>query len=84
MHHVLITYESKVLSTTDRVKFLYALKGRDGTSGVLSHYDAKNIGKNVVLAKATHKDELKAFFLTWNMPITIHTIEVFEKEDVKP
>ena len=82
MSQILISYESKVLSKTNRVKFLYALRGRDNKSGIIAHYGAEMIGKNTILAPESTKEELKTFFTSWKTPLVIYTVDIKEKEDV--
>ena len=46
---VLFTYSTKHLDRTEKVKFHYSLKGRNGTPGVLEKANGKHLGSTVLL-----------------------------------
>ena len=65
----LITYSTKNLSPTDMVRFYYALKGRDGRSGILKETKSKQLARAVLLVPATQIRELEDFFAVWKVKI---------------
>jgi len=76
MEQLFMSYNLEVLGGKDKVRFLYALRGRDGKSGIVSFYNLDIVGKNVVLASSNYKNELISFFNTWKIPIKIYTINI--------
>ncbi len=65
----LITYSTKGLSPSDLVRFYYALKGRDGISGILKETESKQLARAVILVPAKYLAEIKDFFAHWGIPI---------------
>ena len=65
----LITYSTKNLSASDLVRFYYALKGRDGSLGILKETKTKQLARAVLIVPATQISEIKDFFAHWNVKI---------------
>jgi hypothetical protein len=61
----LFSYSTHHLSKKDLVKFFYALKGRDGKSGVLQNTKSTFITKGVILTPLAQATELEDFFDAW-------------------
>ena len=76
MSQYLISFDLGSLNQTEKVKFLYALRGRDRISGIINHYALELIGKNVILCNQSNKDEVLIFFKTWNVPVKIYTVDI--------
>lgn len=70
----LITYSTKKLSSSDLVRFYYALKGRDGKSGILKQTKSKQLARAVLFVSAKHTRELKDFFAHWDIPIDLREV----------
>ena len=68
---VLFTYSTKHLSDKDKVRFYYALKGRDGKSGILKALKAEFLAKGVLLVEQKQVSELREFFEYWSCPYQI-------------
>lgn len=64
---VLFNYATKHLNNTEKVKFYYALKGRDGKSGLVKALRLTQLGKGVLLAPVRHGEEVEDFFKLWNL-----------------
>lgn len=64
---VIYNYTTKHLNNTEKVKFYYALKGRDGKSGMVKALRLIHIGKSVILAPLRHGEEVEQFFKLWNL-----------------
>jgi hypothetical protein len=77
---LLVTYESSSLKYNDKIKFYYALKGRDSKSGIEKLYNIKFLGKKVFLINYKFKDDIKSFFKLWNLNFNISEIIILSEE----
>lgn len=68
LDRTIFTYSTSHLSSTDKVRFYYALKGRDGDSGILSELSITQLGKTVLLADSNHQREISGFLSSWGCP----------------
>ena len=73
---VLVTYSTKNLSNSDKIRFYYALKGRDGKSGIVKEDQIKHLGKTVLLVPYKFVDDIKQFMQQWNLPYSITKVVV--------
>jgi len=62
---VLFTYATDHLAYKDKVRFYYALKGRDGKSGILSKQGVQQLGRTVLIVPKQLEQEFDAFFNEW-------------------
>ncbi len=62
---VLFSYSTKHLLKKDKVRFYYALKGRDGKSGIVKSYKIDNPGRTVLLVPAKFAKEVEGFLKLW-------------------
>lgn len=67
---IIYTYHLTHLSATGKVRFYYALKGRDGTSGILKAYPIDQLAKTALLVPKQHEKDLDAFFHLWKCTTT--------------
>lgn len=67
---MLYTYSTQHLPLKDKVRFYYALKGRDGKTGIVKLFKVQHIGRAVLLAEAKYDDDMIQFFKVWNLPYT--------------
>jgi len=65
---VIFTYSSKGLSKKDKVRFYYALKGRNSNEGILKRTNTKFLAKGALLSPISSKDEIEEFFSVWKIP----------------
>ena len=74
IHHgkkmLISTYSTKHLSNKDKVRFYYALKGRDGKSGLIKRLKIEYLGKTVLLVPARYEEDVQQFFQVWNLSYT--------------
>ena len=56
---VLFTYSTKHLLKKDKIRFYYALKGRDGKSGIVKSCDIDHLGRTVLLVPIKFAQEVK-------------------------
>ena len=62
---VIFTYSIEHLSKTDKVRFYYAIKGRDGKSGVVKEWDIEQLGRAVLMIPEAREKELRDFLVFW-------------------
>ena len=63
--YALFAYSTKHLSKTDKIRFYYALKGRDGKSGFVARTSSKHIGKAVLLVPIEFDKDAIDFLNYW-------------------
>jgi hypothetical protein len=66
--NVLFTYSTQAFLKKDKIRFYYALKGRDGKSGLVKATKAEHLGSAVILVDAKHDQEWQDFFNLWKIP----------------
>lgn len=64
--HILFLYSAKALNKTDKVRFYYALKGRDGKSGILKQTASEFLVKGVLLTPIEHASQIQDFLRDWH------------------
>lgn len=62
---VIFTYSIETLSQTDKVRFYYALKGRDGKHGIVKEWDVIQLGRAVLLIPESHEKDVREFLAFW-------------------
>jgi hypothetical protein len=62
---VLFSYSTEHLLKKDKVRFYYALKGRDGKSGIVVAYEIEQLGRAVLLVPVKFADEVRQFLEQW-------------------
>jgi hypothetical protein len=67
---MLYTYSTVHLPNKDKVRFYYALKGRDGKTGIVKEFRVEHVGRTVLMAEAKYDDDMIQFFKVWNLPYT--------------
>jgi len=67
----LFVYSINNLLKKDKVRFYYALKGRDGKSGIVKELGIEYLGKAVLLVPRKHEEEVKEFLNYWNLVFSI-------------
>ena len=73
---VLFTYSLRNLKTqSQKIQFYYALKGRDGKSGVIREYKIEQLAKTVLLVDSIYDKSVQEFFNLWKIR--------FERREVK-
>ena len=58
-------YNSSHLTPTERVKFFYALKGRNGKAGILDSTQSIFLAKSVISVTEKNSKEIETFLKTW-------------------
>ena len=62
---ILISYSTEHLLKKDKIRFYYALNGRDGKSGIIKDYKINHIGRAVLLVPSEFEKEIKGFLELW-------------------
>lgn len=58
-------YSTKHLPKKDKVRFYYALKGRDGKSGIINSLKIEQLGRTVLLVSEKAEKEVEEFLSFW-------------------
>jgi hypothetical protein len=62
---VLFSYSTEHLLKKDKIRFYYALKGRDGKSGIVKSCKIDHLGRTVLLVPIKFAQEVKEFLELW-------------------
>jgi hypothetical protein len=62
---IIYTYSLTHMPKKDKVRFFYALKGRNGKKGILERLKIEQLGRTVLLAPADKEKEIDEFFNYW-------------------
>jgi len=77
---LIYTYSTVHLLKKDKVRFYYALKGRDGKTGVVKRFKIVHLGRTVLMVEAKYDDDIIQFFKVWNLPYSRR--EVYASDEV--
>lgn len=72
----LFTYSTENLSKKDKVKFFYALNGRNGKSGLLAEYNSTHLGITTILVPVKFKFSFISFLRKWSIKFEIREMLV--------
>ena len=72
----LFSYSTSHLLKKDKIRFYYALKGRDGKSGMVQYTNARHLGKAILLVKQEFEKEIDQFLHYWKCHFTIKRVWV--------
>ena len=61
----LFTYSLTHLTASDIIRFYYALKGRDGKTGVVKEYHIAQLGRTVLLVPSPFASDVESFLKLW-------------------
>lgn len=62
---VIFTYSTEHLLKKDKVRFYYALKGRDGKTGIVKRCSIEQLGRTVLLVPVKHASDVDEFLKYW-------------------
>ena len=62
---VILMYSTKHLAKKDKVRFYYALKGRDGKSGIVKAAQIEQLGRTVLFVKEKFAKDAEDFLKFW-------------------
>ena len=62
---VILHYTLIHLKTSDKIRFYYSLKGRDGKSGILKLYRVEQLGKGVLWVSLPYASDVEDFLRFW-------------------
>ncbi len=71
---VLFTYSTEHLLKKDKIRFYYALKGRDGKSGIVKSCNIDHLGRTVLLVPIKFSQEVKEFLELWECKFAIKEV----------
>ncbi|MEE9525610.1 MAG: hypothetical protein V3V78_03335 [Candidatus Woesearchaeota archaeon] len=61
----LFSYSTQHLLKKDKIRFYYAMKGRDGKSGIVKQYKIEQLGRAVMLVSSKFAKEVEEFLQFW-------------------
>lgn len=67
--YIIYTYSTEHLAKKDKVRFYYALKGRDGISGIVKRLNIDHLGRTVLMVRKEYEQDVDQFFEVWKCPI---------------
>jgi hypothetical protein len=79
VEYSMFTYSIDHLEQKDKVLFYYALKGRDGKSGILKDCRIHQLGRTVILVPETLSSGFSEFLAHWKCPFRKKEIIIEEK-----
>ncbi len=62
---VIFTYSTEHLQKKDKVRFYYALKGRDGKQGIVKDCEIEQLGRAVLLVAKEYENHVEEFLKHW-------------------
>jgi len=65
--YVIFTYSIRSLTNTNKIRFFYALKGRNSI-GILKETSSIYLAKSVLLVPINSEKEIEDFFNLWRIP----------------
>lgn len=71
---VLFTYSTQHMSSSDKVRFHYSLKGRNKQQGLLKTVNGQHLGSTVLLIPKKQEQYVDEYFSVWNIPYKKHSI----------
>lgn len=71
---ILYTYSTEHFAKKDKVRFYYALKGRDGKSGIVKSLKIEHLGRTVLMVPEKYKEDMEQFIMIWNIPYTARRV----------
>ena len=66
----LFAYNTKHLAYKDKVRFYYALKGREGNAGIIQSASIEQLGKTVLLVPKEQAANVEDFLKFWKCAFT--------------
>jgi len=61
----IFTYAIEHLAKKDKIRFYYALKGRDGRSGIVTKWKIEQLGRAVLLVPSKFESHVNEFLSFW-------------------
>ena len=78
---VLFSFSTAHLNQKDKVRFFYALNGRDTKSGVTEKYGLTHLGPSLILVSQAFEHVVNEFFTYWGC--THHRAHLWMESDLK-
>jgi hypothetical protein len=62
---IIFTYSIEHLLKKDKIRFYYALKGRDGKSGIAKQFKIEQLGRAVLFVDSKFENDISGFLEYW-------------------
>ena len=72
-------YSTSHLTPTERVKFFYALKGRNGKPGILDTTQSIFLAKSILSVLHSQSGEIEQFLKTWDCNFSVKKVKPSDK-----
>ena len=72
----IFSYSIEHLLKKDKIRFYYALKGRDGKSGIVKRCRIEQLGRAVLFVSKEHEKEVREFLDYWKCKYTAKKVFV--------
>jgi len=79
--YVLYSYSTAHLSKSDKIRFYYALKGRDGKSGFVVRTSSQHIGRAVLLVPIEHDKDARDFLSYWKCKFERKKVKILDDDE---
>jgi len=76
---VIFTYNTEHLLKKDKVRFYYALKGRDGKTGIVKRCHIEQLGRAVLLVPVKFAQDAHGFLKYWKCEYQSREVLVKER-----
>ena len=73
---VIFTYSIEHLLKKDKIRFYYALKGRDGKTGIVKELKIEQLGRAVLLVSGKYEKHVSEFLEYWGCKFKIRSVLV--------
>jgi hypothetical protein len=74
----IFTYSTEHLLKKDKIRFYYALKGRDGKTGIVKRCKIEHLGRTVLMVPIKFAEEVDEFLKLWECQYKIKKVLVAE------
>lgn len=78
--YYIYTYSTRHFLKKDKIRFFYALKGRDGRSGFIKSAKVLHLGKTVLVVPVKFDEDAQQFMKIWNLPYAKRRAVVDDEE----
>ncbi len=73
---IMFTYSTGHFEKKDKIRFYYALKGRDGKSGIARKLKLQHLAPTVFIVKQKHEKDLQEFLDYWKISYQKYNISM--------
>lgn len=79
--YALFSYSTSHLSKKDKIRFYYALKGRDGKSGFIARTASQHLGRSVILVPINFEKDAEDLLKYWKCKFEKRKVKLLDDQD---